>query len=156
MTQKMVNYVLPENQKRSKIIAQRHNLKHFSPDLFQRSSGLYLDKENLCKGEFKMKKNNYDWIIGVCCSMADGIKFYKYTGTAEEIKEHLVQLVKIDKKNDKNEWSSGSETIAEILDESNGKESCFYGYGSYMSYHIEYMAEKVASLENLTDWIERN
>lgn len=48
-------------------------------------------------------------------------------------------------------WESGSETVAELSDESNGEETCFCGYGSYSYYHIDYMAERVSNIEELSN-----
>jgi hypothetical protein len=36
-------------------------------------------------------------------------------------------------------------------DESNGEETCFCGYGSYSCYHIDYMAERVSNIEELSN-----
>lgn len=43
------------------------------------------------------------------------------------------------------------ETVAEISDESNGEETCFYGYGSYSYYHIDYTARILTEIEKLSD-----
>lgn len=105
------------------------------------------------KGEHIMKKEHskYQWIIGICCSENDGVKLYKYTGTVKKMKKRLLRLIKEDKKNDKENWESGSETVAELSDESNGEETCFCGYGSYSYYHIDYMAERVSNIEELSN-----
>lgn len=109
--------------------------------------------QKLRKGEHIMKKEHskYQWIIGICCSENDGVKLYKYTGTVKKMKKRLLRLIKEDKKNDKENWESGSETVAEISDESNGEETCFYGYGSYSYYHIDYTAERVSNIEELNN-----
>lgn len=109
--------------------------------------------QKLRKGEHIMKKEHskYQWIIGICCSENDGVKLYKYTGTVKKMKKRLLRLIKEDKKNDKENWESGSETVAELSDESNGEETCFCGYGSYSYYHIDYMAERVSNIEELSN-----
>lgn len=99
----------------------------------------------------KKEHSKYQWIIGICCSENDGVKLYKYTGTVKKMKKQLLRLIKEDKKNDKENWESGSETVAEISDESNGEETCFYGYGFYSYYHIDYMAERVSNIEELSN-----
>ena len=109
--------------------------------------------QKLRKGEHIMKKEHskYQWIIGICCSENDGVKLYKYTGTVKKMKKRLLRLIKEDKKNDKENWDFGSETVAELSDESNGEETCFCGYGSYSYYHIDYMAERVSNIEELSN-----
>ena len=99
----------------------------------------------------KKEHSKYQWIIGICCSENDGVKLYKYTGTVKKMKKRLLRLIKEDKKNDKENWESGSETVAELSDESNGEETCFCGYGSYSYYHIDYMAERVSNIEELSN-----
>lgn len=99
----------------------------------------------------KKEHSKYQWIIGICCSENDGVKLYKYTGTVKKMKKRLLRLIKEDKKSDKKNWESGSETVAELSDESNGEETCFCGYGSYSYYHIDYMAERVSNIEELSN-----
>lgn len=99
----------------------------------------------------KKEYSKYQWIIGIGGSENDGVVLYKYTGTVKEMKKRLLRLIKEDKKNDKENWESGSETVAEISDESNGEEMCFYGYGSYSYYHIDYTAKILTEIEKLND-----
>lgn len=99
----------------------------------------------------KKEHSKYQWIIGICCSENDGVKLYKYTGTVKKMKKRLLRLIKEDKKNDKENWDFGSETVAKLSDESNGEEACFCGYGSYSYYHIDYTAERVSNIEELSN-----
>ena len=73
----------------------------------------------------KKEHSKYQWIIGICCSENDGVKLYKYTGTVKKMKKRLLRLIKEDKKNDKENWESGSETVAELSDESMVKKRVF-------------------------------
>lgn len=84
----------------------------------------------------------------------DMIDYGKNIAENREVTYEMLMIdsnCKEDKKNDKEHWESGSETVAEISDESNGEEMCFYGYGSYSYYHIDYTAERLSNIEELND-----
>ncbi len=89
---------------------------------------------------------NASWTIHPSLSIAT-------TGSSRpiKIKKRLLRLIEEDKKKDKENWEHGSETVAEISDESNGEETCFYGYGSYSYYQIDYTAEILSNIEELND-----
>lgn len=48
-----------------------------------------------------MKKT---WLIGICCTGADGVYIEKINGTAEEVKEYLLRLVKEEKAENEGAW----------------------------------------------------
>ncbi len=82
-----------------------------------------------------MEETNY--IIGICCTDADGVKLFKTCGTKEEIKNLLVNCVKKDRQNDEEGWDYGCESTAEVTEEENG---CLNAYATYHDYHIDYTA----------------
>lgn len=111
-----------------------------------------ISKNQIRTPDLNLKKNPvYKWIIGISNAEVDGVRLYNYEGTVEQIKNRLISFIKEDRKNDKENWESGSETVAEISDESNGEETCFYGYGSYSYYHIDYTAKILTEIEKLSD-----
>lgn len=91
--------------------------------------------------------DRYDWIIGICSSAGDGVVILRFTGTKNEVKKKLIKLIKEDKKCDKENWDSGSETVGEIMDNSGGLGYEFYGYGCYYDYHIDYTAKELSRVE---------
>ena len=93
--------------------------------------------------------DNYDWIIGICSSGADGVKIYMFRGTKEEVKEKLLTLITEDKNNDEDNWDFGCESIDDIRDEYNGLGYEFYGYGCYHDYHIDYTAKEFSHVDNI-------
>ena len=132
------------------VIAQMPELAFY--DYYYRFKSICDKQEPNSVSGLEPKKNPvYKWIIGISNAEADGVRLYNYEGTVEQIKNRLISLIKEDKKNDKENWESGSETVAEISDESNGEETCFYGYGSYSYYHIDYTAERLSNIEELND-----
>ena len=51
------------------------------------------------------KNDRYDWIIADCNSDQDGINFYRFYGSVEEVKKKLVEMVMFDMNEDKESWS---------------------------------------------------
>ena len=91
--------------------------------------------------------NNYDWIIGICSSGAEGVGIFRFRGTKEEVKEKLLTLITEDKNSDKDNWDFGCESIDDIQNEYNGLE--YYGYGCYHDYYIDYTARKLSNVYNI-------
>lgn len=85
------------------------------------------------------------WIIGIANSEGDGIDFQKVLGTVDEVKNHLVSMIKADKANDEENYDYGSDDIDDITeyyinnDDSN-KIYLLEGYATYSVYHIDYTA----------------
>lgn len=93
--------------------------------------------------------NRYDWIIGICCSEADGVRIYRFRGTIEETKNKLLSLIKGDRSNDEDNWDYGCEETDDIRAEDNGLGYELYGYGCYSDYHIDYTAKEFAHVDHL-------
>lgn len=83
-----------------------------------------------------------DWIIGQCNTSLDGISFFRFSGTKEEVKQKLVDLIAADKKLYKDDWEFGCGEVEDIKEEYG---EC-YGYGCYHDFHIDYTA---TPLENI-------
>lgn len=77
-----------------------------------------------------------EYIIGISSSEADGIISYRVSGTRQQVKKHLVTLVKSDKSNDKEAWDYGTTTMKDLDEE----QEIISGYGVYDDYHIDYTA----------------
>ncbi len=77
------------------------------------------------------------WLIGICNSDADGVVVYAVLGTKNEVKKHLVNLVKEDKREDSERFDSGTTALKDVYEESNGTLSA---YATYYDYHIDYVA----------------
>lgn len=88
-----------------------------------------------------------DWIIGICSSGADGVRFLQFTGTENHVKEKLLALVNEDRGNDEDNWDFGCETENDIREEEKSVE--YYGYGCYYDYHIDYTARLLSNVESL-------
>lgn len=132
------------------VIAQMPELVFY--EYYYKFKSIYDKQEPNSDSGLEPKKNPvYKWIIGISNAEVDGVRLYNYEGTVEQIKNRLISFIKEDRKNDKENWESGSETVAEISDESNGEETCFYGYGSYSYYHIDYTAKILTEIEKLSD-----
>lgn len=132
------------------VIAQMPELVFY--EYYYKFKSIYDKQEPNSDSGLEPKKNPvYKWIIGISNAEVDRVRLYNYEGTVEQIKNRLISFIKEDRKNDKENWESGSETVAEISDESNGEETCFYGYGSYSYYHIDYTAKILTEIEKLSD-----
>ena len=93
-----------------------------------------------------LKKNDrYDWIIADCNSDQDGINFYRFYGSVEEVKKKLVEMVMFDMNEDKESWDFGTENTEDVTVFPNEDE--LYAYGCYSYYHIDYTARKFMNLE---------
>ncbi len=90
-----------------------------------------------------MKQN---WIIGIGGSNADDVIVYRVFGSKNEVKKHLLSLVKEDKKNDKEIWDFGTSSLKEIDERTDGS---FYAFGCYSDYHIDYTASPEMPVEVL-------
>jgi hypothetical protein len=77
------------------------------------------------------------YIIGIANSEADGVRLYRVKGTETQVKKHLLQLVKDDKANDKDNYDYGTDTIKSIEVQSDGSLDAYAVYGDY---HIDYTA----------------
>ena len=90
----------------------------------------------------------YDWIIGICCTAADGVKILKFHGTQNEVKTKLLSMVAEDREKDTENWDFGCTSIDDVRSEYNGIGYELYAYGCYHDYHIDYTAKKFSHIEN--------
>lgn len=84
------------------------------------------------------REETVDWVIAVSCSEASGIKLSRFSGSKSEVKNFLVNLVKIDKKNDEENFYNGTETPEDVEDISDSLNA----YATYENYHIDYAAKQ--------------
>ena len=105
--------------------------------------------EDFCKSDSEVsaseKEWNYDWIIGIGNSAANGVKMLRFQGTKEDVKYKLISLVQEDKESDLNCWERGTENIEDVRSE-DGLGYEFYAYGCYHDYHIDYTAKELAHI----------
>ena len=84
------------------------------------------------------REETVDWVIAESCSEASGIKISRFSGSKSEVKNFLVNLVKIDKKNDEENFYNGTETPEDVEDISDSLNA----YATYENYHIDYTAKQ--------------
>ena len=87
-----------------------------------------------------------EYIIGVCNTEADGVCLYRFTGTEEQMKEKMLEMVKQDRCTDSEAWTHGTEAVEDI--EERGLHE-LYAYGSYENYHIDYSAIETPHIERI-------
>lgn len=85
-----------------------------------------------------------NWIIGISSTDEDGVKFFRFYGKEDEVKEKLMYLINEDRNKDAENWEYGCECKNDIKAEYN-----MYGYGCYNGYHIDYTAEKLDYVERI-------
>mgnify|MGYP007106870995 FL=1 len=85
------------------------------------------------------------WIIGIANSESERVVIQQVLGTVDEVKNHLVNLIKEDRKNDEENYDLGSDDVDDIEeyyvdnDDSN-KIYQLEGFATYHEYHINYTA----------------
>jgi hypothetical protein len=90
-----------------------------------------------------MSKEEYEdnekskWLIGVSGSDMDDVIIHAFIGTRDEVKEHLVSLVQIDRMENQIEWEYGTEDVGAIEVKTDGR---LYAFGSYNCFHNDYTA----------------
>jgi hypothetical protein len=81
-----------------------------------------------------------NWVIGISGSEMDNVFVERVYGTEEQVKKYLLELVKKDRKADKETWDFGTTSI----DGENGidkrYDGSFYAYGCYWNHHNDYTA----------------
>lgn len=89
-----------------------------------------------------------DWIIGVCNTSGEGIAFFRFYGTKEEVAKKLLAMVEEDKEvaEEWGNWDYGTESIDEIYDNYSYYKQ-LYAYGVYHDYHIDYCAVPFNEME---------
>ena len=90
------------------------------------------------------KSEKYDWIVGVGGTDVDGVKMHRFHGTVHQVKQHLVNLVDIDRTNNQDYFEYGTEKIKEV--ETRTHNESLYAYGCYSDYHIDYEATRLDKL----------
>lgn len=102
---------------------------------------------------WKIIQNNImssEWIIGVCCSDADGVKFYRFRGTKKEAKKELFRLILEDMQTairDEEPRDCGTKSFKEISEDNKTGE--LYGYSIFRNYHIDYSAKKFSCIQEI-------
>ena len=84
----------------------------------------------------KYEKKTY--IVGMCCSEADGVRLSKVIGTEDQMKKYLARCVRDDRDADKESFDNGTTAAKDIDVSKNGE---LNGYGTYSDYHIDYTAK---------------
>ena len=79
-----------------------------------------------------------DWIIGIGGSDADDVIVYKFTGTIDDAKQKLVDLVREERDGiDLDDWDFGTESVGDVSVSPRGK---LYAFGCYRDFHTDYSA----------------
>ena len=85
------------------------------------------------------------WIIGIANSESERIVIQQVLGTVGEVKNHLVKLIKEDKKNDEENYDFGTDDVDDIEEyyvDNNDLNKIYQleGFATYHEYHINYTA----------------
>lgn len=99
-----------------------------------------------------MEKNQSyktDWIITVSSSEAEGIVVYKIFGSADDVRQKLIEFAASDRRNDEDCYEYGCETIDDVVDSSNGCEWLLNAYSTYNDYHIDYQAIQLSHIQSV-------
>lgn len=102
---------------------------------------------------WKAIQNNimsFEWIIGICNSEVDSVKFYRFKGTKEEAKRELFRLILEDVQTAllvAETRDYGTESFKEISEDNETGE--LYGYSVFKDYHINYSAKKFSCIQEV-------
>lgn len=85
------------------------------------------------------------WIIGIANSESERVVIQQVLGTVGEVKNHLVKLIKEDKKNDEENYDFGTDNVDDIEEyyvDNNDLNKIYQleGFATYHEYHINYTA----------------
>lgn len=85
------------------------------------------------------------WIIGIANSESERVVIQQVLGTVGEVKNHLVKLIKEDKKNDEENYDFGTDDVDDIEEyyvDNNDLKKIYQleGFATYHEYHINYTA----------------
>jgi len=85
------------------------------------------------------------WIIGIANSESERVVIQQVLGTVGEVKNHLVKLIKEDKKNDEENYDFGTDDVNDIEEyyvDNNDLNKIYQleGFATYHEYHINYTA----------------
>lgn len=84
-----------------------------------------------------------DWIIAVSSSEADGIDIYRFRGDDQEVKKKILELLRQDKKDDReNHDESTFDYGTTNLQSIEVTDTGYYAYAIYEEYHIDYVAKR--------------
>lgn len=88
------------------------------------------------------------WIIGIGGSDNDDVKTYLVSGTVEQIKSHLIDVILSDRSDaESDSYEYGTENVKELASFNNDKK--FYGYAVYSNSHVDYTATLATQPVNL-------
>lgn len=83
-----------------------------------------------------------NWIIGIGGSNTDDVETYRVTGTEEQVKRHLIDVIDRDRQTVESEtgedWEYGTEDINGLQDFANHTK--FYGNAVFADSHRDYTA----------------
>lgn len=85
------------------------------------------------------------WIIGIANSESERVVIQQVLGTVGEVKNHLVKLIKEDKKNDEENYDFRTDDVDDIEEyyvDNNDLNKIYQleGFATYHEYHINYTA----------------
>lgn len=93
-----------------------------------------------------MKEVKKNWVIGVCNTDDNGVRFYFVYGTKFQVKKYMLFLAGFDIEENQEKYDFGTEKIKEVVEENDGS---LYAYGCYSTFHIEYSAKPVTDFTPL-------
>ncbi len=89
-----------------------------------------------------------EWIIAISNSIVNGIRFMRVSGTVDQIKQILIDLVYNDVTEDEKEFYSGTYDISKIEEEiHNGELYALNAYNTFSYYQIDYSAQRLSKMQ---------
>lgn len=97
--------------------------------------------------EFDKQVKKEKWIISISNTGGDEAELLNFTGTEDEAKQLLAGLSAKDMENAGDRFDYGTDGVDEVERLDN---NALYAYGSYIDYHIDYVAKRVADIREIT------
>ena len=102
----------------------------------------------MVKYEHKNETIIEEWIIAISYSIVNGIRFMRVSGTVDQIKQILIDLIYNDVTEDEKEFYSGTYDISKIEEEiHNGELYVLNAYNTFSYYQIDYSAQRLSKMQ---------
>ncbi len=87
------------------------------------------------------------WIIGMSGSEWDDVCVYSFEGTKSQAKKILVDLVKMDKKEECDDYDYGAEKVSEVVERNSG---VLYAGSTFRYCHNDYTATPMEVISDIS------
>ena len=96
----------------------------------------------------KKEEKPSTWIIGMSGSDADDVITYRVVGTKKQVKKHLINCIKDDRDEDRDNFEYGTTAMKDLETRYDGS---IYGYTCFSDHHNDFTATPEVPVKYLDD-----